>query len=78
MVDALGSAETSVLFTDEEKATIAASVELTKTAQLSEQTLARLRRFFDDRQLVEFVVNTSIANLNNRITDTFNAEIDPE
>ena len=78
MVDAIGSAETSALFTDEEKATIAASTELTKTAQLSEKTLERLRRFFDDRQLVEFIVNTSIANLNNRVTDSFQAEVEPE
>jgi alkylhydroperoxidase family enzyme len=78
MVDAIPNAEASALFTDEEKAAIAASTELTKTAKLSQGTFDRLRRFFDERALVELVVNTSIANLNNRITDSFNAEVEPE
>ena len=78
MVDAVGDAEASTLFTDEEKAVIAASSELTKTARLSESMYQRLRRFFDERQLIELVVNTSIANLNNRITEAFQAEVEPE
>ena len=28
------------------------------------------------RQLVELVVNTSIANLNNRVTDSFEADVE--
>jgi len=78
MVDAIGSAETSPLFTDEEKAVIAGATELTKTARLTESTYQRLRRFFDERQLVELVVNTSIANLNNRVTDAFLADVEPD
>ena len=78
MVDAVGTAETSALFTDEEKAMIVASTELTKTAQLSRATFERLRGFFDERQMVELVMNTSIANLNNRITDTFEAEAESD
>ncbi|HZP95762.1 MAG TPA: hypothetical protein VFC31_05425 [Candidatus Limnocylindria bacterium] len=78
MVDTIPDVEGSALFTDEEKAAIAASTELTKTARLSDATFERLRRFFDERQLVELVVNTSIANLNNRVTDSFTAELEPE
>ena len=77
MVDAIPSADDSPLFTDEEKAVIAASLELTRTASLSDATFARIRPFFDDRALVELIVNTSIANLNNRVTDAFVADLEP-
>lgn len=78
MVDAIPNVEASPLFTDEEKAVVAASTELTKTAKLSDATFERLRRFFDERALVELVINTSIANLNNRVTDSFEADIEPD
>jgi alkylhydroperoxidase family enzyme len=78
MVEAIPNAEQNALFTDEEKAVIAASSELTRTAKLSHETFERLRRFFDERALVELVINTSIANLNNRITDSFTADVEPE
>ena len=78
MVAAIPDADASALFTDEERAVIAASTELTRTAKLSQMTFERSRRFFDERALVELVVNASIANLNNRITDSFSAEVEPE
>lgn len=78
MVDAIGSADASSLFTDEEKALIAASTELTRTAALSDATFARLQASFDERAMVELVVNTSIANLNNRLTDAFVADVEDE
>jgi alkylhydroperoxidase family enzyme len=77
MVDAILTADESPLFTDQEKAVIAASIELTHSATLSDATFARVRPFFDDRALVELVVNVSIANLNNRITDAFQADLEP-
>jgi alkylhydroperoxidase family enzyme len=78
MVDAIPNVDASPLFTDEEKAVVVASTELTKTAKLSDATFERLRQFFDERALVELVINTSIANLNNRITDSFAADIEPD
>jgi alkylhydroperoxidase family enzyme len=78
MVDAIPNVEASPLFTDEEKAVVAASTELTKTAKLTDATFERLRRFFDERALVELVINTSIANLNNRVTDAFAADVEPD
>ncbi len=78
MIGAIPDVEASPLFTDEEKAVITASTELTKTAKLSDATFGRLRGFFDERQMVELVINTSVANLNNRVTDSFTAEIEPE
>jgi alkylhydroperoxidase family enzyme len=78
MVDTIPNVEASPLFTEEEKAVVAASTELTKTAKLSDATFERLRRFFVERALVELVINTSIANLNNRVTDSFAADIEPD
>jgi alkylhydroperoxidase family enzyme len=78
MIDAIPNADRSPLFTAEEKAAIAASLELTRTATLSEATFQRIRPFFDDRALIELVVNTSVANLNNRVTDAFVADLEPE
>lgn len=78
MIDAIPSADASPLFTDEEKATIAASLEITRTATLSDATFERVRPFFDDRALVELIVNTSIANLNNRLTDTCVADLEQD
>ena len=78
MIEAIESADASPLFTDEEKATIAASLELTRTATLSDATFQRVRPFFDDRALIELVVNTSIANLNNRVTDAFVSDLEDE
>jgi len=78
MVDAVAGADESVLFTEEERTVIAVSTELTKTARLSDQTYARMRRFFDERQSLELVINTSVANLNNRVTDAFQADIEPD
>jgi alkylhydroperoxidase family enzyme len=78
MIDAVLNADASPLFTEEEKAIIAASAELTHSATLSDTTFARVRRYLDDRALLELVVNVSIANLNNRVTDTFDADLEPE
>lgn len=78
MAEAIAQADQSPLFSDEEKAVIAASAELTRTATLSEATYAHARRFLDERALVELVVNTSIANLNNRLTDAFVADVEDE
>jgi alkylhydroperoxidase family enzyme len=78
MVDAIGDADASPLFTEQERALIAFSTELTKTARVSEATFGRARRHFDERALVELVVNTSVANLNNRVTDAFVAEVEDQ
>jgi alkylhydroperoxidase family enzyme len=78
MIDSIEKADASPLFTDEEKAAIAASLELTRKATLSDATFERVRPFFDDRALIELIVNTSIANLNNRVTDASVADLEQE
>lgn len=76
MVDAIPNADTSGLFTEQERAAIAVAIELTKRAELSNETFARAARHFSERQLVELVVNVGVANLNNRVTDAFWADIE--
>jgi alkylhydroperoxidase family enzyme len=76
MVDAITDAEHSPLFTEQERATIAMSIELTQRAELSNATFDRAARHFDERQLVELVMNIGIANMNNRVTDAFWADVE--
>ena len=78
MVDSIEDAQTSHLFTDAEKAAIALSLELTKRAELSNEAFDRAARHFDERQLVELVINVGIANMNNRFTDAFWADIEEQ
>ena len=74
MIAAIPDADASPLFDDAEKAAIALSLELTKTAKLSSETFARAAARFSERQLVELVVNVGVANLNNRLSDAFWAD----
>lgn len=78
MVDAITAADASPLFTDAEKAAIALSLELTRDSHLEPEAFARARAHFDERQLVELVVNVGVANLNNRFTEAFWADLPSE
>lgn len=77
MVDAIkgGTFGESALFTEEEKAAMALSLELTRDVHVEDATFARAKAHFDERQLVELVVNVGVANLNNRITEGFWADL---
>jgi alkylhydroperoxidase family enzyme len=76
MVEAVLTADDSPLFTEVERSAIALAVELTKTAKLSRGTFERAMAHFDERQIVELVVNVGVANLNNRVTEAFAADPD--
>lgn len=78
MVDGITDADACPLFTDEEKAAIALSLELTRDAHVGVATFERAKRYFDERQLVELVMNVGIANLNNRFTEAFWADLPKE
>lgn len=75
MVDSITDPDESALFTEEEKAAIVLTLALTRDAHADEEVFARARRHFDERQLVELVVNIGIANLNNRFTECFWADL---
>ena len=76
MVNALPEADRSPLFTDPEKAAIALAIELTDGVELSDKAFDRVARHFDERQILELIVNVGIANLNNRVTDALWADIE--
>lgn len=78
MVDSITDPDPSPLFTDEEKAAIVLSLALTRDAHADEEVFARVKRHFDERQIVELVVNIGIANLNNRFTEAFWADLPSE
>jgi alkylhydroperoxidase family enzyme len=76
MVDRILVADDSALFSEAEKAAIALAIELTKKVELSNVAFDRAAARRDERQLLELVVNVGVANLNNRVTDAFWAEIE--
>ena len=76
MCDSIPNADTSPLYTEQEKAAIAMAIELTKKVELSNEAFDRAAKHFDERQLVELVVNVGVANLNNRLSDAFWADIE--
>ena len=76
MVDRIFEADRSPLFTDEERVAVAMAIELTRRAELSNETYERVSGHFDERQLVELAVNVGVANMNNRLTDAFWADIE--
>ena len=78
MVDTITEPAGSALFTDGEKAAIALSVALTRDAHASEELFARVREHFGEREIVELVVNIGVANLNNRFTEAFWADLPAE
>lgn len=78
MVDAITDADASPLFTDEEKAALAFSLELTRDSHVEQPTFDRAKQHFDERQLVELVMNVGIANMNNRLTEAFWADLPKE
>lgn len=78
MVDTITEPEESPLFTDAEKAAIALSLELTRDSHVEPATFERAKAHFDDRQLVELVLNVGVANLNNRFTEAFWADLPSE
>lgn len=78
MVETITDPEASPLFTEAEKAAIALALELTRDSHAEPTTFARAREHFEERELVELVVNVGIANLNNRFTEAFWADLPSE
>lgn len=54
------------------------AVELTHMVEMTEETFARVARSFDERQIVELIVITGIANLNNRLSHGLLADLEEE
>ncbi len=69
---ALGSYQTSPLFSDLEKLVLDYSVEMSRTpAQVSDTTFAAMRRHFDDDQLVELTHVIALESMRGRFNRAF-------
>lgn len=53
-------------FDDQEKAVLAYAEQLTKTASVDPSTVAQLKTFLDDKQLVTLAATVALANFTNR------------
>ncbi|TWT74077.1 carboxymuconolactone decarboxylase family protein [Allorhodopirellula solitaria] len=62
-------------FTDEEKAVLSYAEELTKTANVSPDTVARLKLYLDDTQLVTLAATVALANFTNRVNHGLDIEL---
>ncbi len=62
-------------FSDHEKAVLAYAEQLTKTATVDPKTVAKLKEFLDDTQLVTLAATVALANFTNRINHGLDIEL---
>ncbi|QDS93911.1 Carboxymuconolactone decarboxylase family protein [Roseimaritima multifibrata] len=62
-------------FSDHEKAVLAYSEELTKTATVDPKIVSTLKEFLDDTQLVTLAATVALANFTNRINHGLDIEL---
>lgn len=58
---------TDGLFNDQQKAVLAYTEQLTRTADVEPTIVKKLKRFLDDRQLVTLAATVALANFTNRL-----------
>lgn len=62
-------------FSDHEKAVLAYAEQLTKTANVDPKTVAKLKEFLNDTQLVTLAATVALANFTNRINHGLDIEL---
>ncbi|TWU25171.1 Carboxymuconolactone decarboxylase family protein [Novipirellula galeiformis] len=62
-------------FSDQEKTVLAYAEQLTKTAKVDPHTVAKLKEFLDDTQLVTLAATVALANFTNRINHGLEIEL---
>lgn len=65
-LDALSAYQQSDLFDEQERAVLAYSEQLTKTAEVEAGVVEKLKAFLDDKQLVSLAATVGLANFTNR------------
>ncbi|WP_442509368.1 carboxymuconolactone decarboxylase family protein [Novipirellula sp. SH528] len=65
-INEIESYATSEAFDDQEKTVLFYAEQLTKTAQVDPGTVAKLKEFLDERQLVTLAATVALANFTNR------------
>ncbi len=63
---AIGNCQDSVLFDDQEKAVLAYAEQLTKDSTVDSATVASLKEFLNDKQMVSLAGTVALANFTNR------------
>ncbi len=66
-LDAIDDYASSDLFDEQEKAVIAYAEQLTKTADVDDAAVEKVKGFLDDKQLVTLAAAVALANFTNRI-----------
>ncbi len=65
----------SDLFDDDEKAVLAYAEELTKTADVSDETVGRVKSMLSDKALVSLAATVALANFTNRVNHGLGIEL---
>lgn len=72
---AIGDYVRSPLFNEREKAILAYAEQLTKTAHVDAKTVAKVKEFLNDTQLVTLAATVALANFTNRINHGLDIEL---
>lgn len=74
-LEAIGNYSSSDAFDDKDKAVLAYAEKLTRTADVDDETVARVKKFLDDRQLVTLAASVALANFTNRFNHGLGIEL---
>ncbi len=74
-IAALDDYARSDAFSDEEKAVLAYTEQLTKTACVESDTVAKIKQFLNDTQLVTLAATVALANFTNRVNHGLDIEL---
>jgi AhpD family alkylhydroperoxidase len=74
--EALPEWQTSPLFSERERAALAYAEEATRHVKVSDATFERVRKSFDEREIIELVTLVAIENFYNRIAIPLGLEAD--
>src|SRR5689334_3126404 len=72
----LDSYETSSLFSNAEKAVLRYTEELTRHVRTSDESLAELKKYLNEAQIVELTLTIGVANLTNRFNMSLGTDPD--
>lgn len=74
-LEAIADYADSTAFDDQEKAVLAYSEQLTKTASVDDATVQKVKGFLDDKQLVTLAATVALANFTNRFNHGLDIEL---
>lgn len=72
---AIGNYATSAAFDDQERAILAYAEQLTSKSDVDDETVAKVKEFLDDTQLVTLAATVALANFTNRFNHGLGVEL---